>query len=41
MGIAHPVVGLPFKYREYAGERRLLEAIVMKKAGLWLVINFL
>ena len=30
-----------FRYRKYAGGRRSLEAIVMKKAGLWLVINFL
>ena len=40
LGIVHPVVGPPFRYREYTGGR--LEAKVMKKAsGLWLVINFL
>ena len=27
-------------YREYAGGQRSLEAAVMKKAGLWLVIHF-
>ena len=41
MDISHPVVGPSFRYREYAGGRRSLEAAVMKKAGLWLVINFL
>ena len=41
MGIAHPIVGPPFRYREYTGGRRSLKAVVMKKAGLWLVINFL
>ena len=40
-GIAHPVVGTLFRYREYAGGRRLLKAAVIKKAGLCLVINFL
>ena len=40
LGIAHPVVGPYFIYREYAGGRYSLEAAVMKKAGLWLVINF-
>ena len=41
LGIAHPVVGPLLRYREYAGGRFSLEAAVMKKAGLWLVINFL
>ena len=41
LGIAHPVVGPPFRCREYAGGRCSLEATIMKKAGLWLVINFL
>ena len=41
MGIAHPVVGPPSKYREYACGRQSLEATVMKKAELWLVITFL
>ena len=41
LGIVHPVVGPPFRYREYADGQRSLEAVVMKKAGLWLVINFL
>ena len=40
LGIAHPVVGPPFSYREYVGGRHSLEAAVIKKAGLWLVINF-
>ena len=40
MGIAHPVVGLPFRYREYAGGRCSLKVAVMKKAGLCLVIHF-
>ena len=40
MGIVHPIVGPPFRYREYAGRQRPLEVAVMKKAGLWLVINF-
>ena len=41
MGIAHPIMGPPFRQRKYAGGRRSLEAAVMKKAGLWLVINLL
>ena len=40
MGIAHPVVGPLFRYREYAGGRCSFEAAVMKKVGLWLVIHF-
>ena len=41
LGIAHPVVGPLLRYREYAGGRFSLEAAVMKKAELWLVINYL
>ena len=33
--------GTSFRYRECAGGRRSLEAAVMKKAELWLVIIFL
>ena len=41
MDISHPVVVPSFRNREYASGRRSLEAAVMKKTGLWLVINFL
>ena len=40
MGIAYPVVGPSFGYREYAGGQRSLEAAVMKKVELRLVIHF-
>ena len=40
MGSAHLVMGPPFRYKEYAGGWHSLEAAIMKKAGLWLVINF-
>ena len=34
LGIAYPVVGPPFKYKEYARIRRSLEADIEKKVGL-------
>ena len=40
LGIAHPILGPLFRYREYACGRCSLEAAVMKKVVLWLVINF-
>ena len=35
LGIAYPVEGNYFKYREYPGRRRSLEAEIMKRAELW------
>ena len=36
LGIVHPVVGPPFRYKECAGRRRLLEAMILKEARMWL-----
>ena len=36
LGIAHPVVGPPFKYRGCAGRWRYDEAVIMKEADMWL-----
>ena len=36
LGIAHPVVGSPFRYKECSGRRRSLEPAFKKKAELWL-----
>ena len=36
MGIAHLVVGPPFRYKESVGRLHSLEADIEKKAGLWL-----
>ena len=35
LGIAHPVVGSPFRYRECTGKRRSDEAVIMKEADVW------
>ena len=40
LGIAHPIMGPPFRYRECAGRRRSLEADIEKKVGLWLDLYF-
>ena len=40
LGIAHPIMGPPFRYRECAGRRHSLEADIEKKAGLWLRFIF-
>ena len=36
LGIAHLVVGPPFKYMECAGRRHSLEAVILKEARMWL-----
>ena len=35
LGIVHPVVGPPFKYRGCTGRRHSDEAMIMKKADVW------
>ena len=35
LGIAHPVVESPFRYRECTGRRRSDEAVIMKEADVW------
>ena len=35
LGIAHPVVGPPFRYRGCTGGRRSDEAAIMKKVDMW------
>ena len=35
LGIAHPLVGPPFKYERYKRKRRSFEAVSTKKAELW------
>ena len=35
IGIAHPIVGPPFRYRGCTGRRRFDEAVIMKKANVW------
>ena len=34
-GIAHPVVGPPFRYRGCTGRRRSDKAVIMKEADVW------
>ena len=34
LGFTHPVVGPPFRYREYSGRRHSLEATFEKKADM-------
>ena len=36
MGHCHPVVGPFFRYKECAGRRRSLEAVILKEARMWL-----
>ena len=36
LDIAHPVVGLHFRYKTGTGGRGSIEASIVKKAGLWL-----
>ena len=40
LGIAHPLWDPPFRNREYTDARRSLEAVIVKKAGLWLCNHF-
>ena len=35
LGIAHLVVGPPFRYRGCIGRRRSDEAVIMKEADVW------
>ena len=35
MGIAHNVVGPPFRYMECTGKQRSDEAVIMKEANVW------
>ena len=35
LGIAHPVVGPPFKYKECTGRRHSDEVVIMKEADVW------
>ena len=35
LGIAHPVVGPPFRYRVYLRRRRSDEAVIVKEADMW------
>ena len=35
LGIAHPVVGPPFRYRIDTGERRSNEAMIVMKVDMW------
>ena len=35
LGIAHPVVRPPFKYRECTERRRSDDAMIMKEADMW------
>ena len=39
-GHGSPFMGKPFRCREYTGGRRSFEAVVVKKAGLWLCKHF-
>ena len=34
LGISHPVVGPPFRYRGCTGRRRSDEAVIVKKANM-------
>ena len=34
LGITHPVVGLPFRYRGCTGKRRSDEAVIVKKVDM-------
>ena len=36
LSIAHSVVGLHFRYKTGTGGRGSIEALIVKKAGLWL-----
>ena len=35
LGIAHPVMGPPFKYEECTGKQRSDEAVIAKEADMW------
>ena len=35
LGIPHPVVGAPFRYREFTGRQRSDEAVIMKEDDVW------
>ena len=35
MGTAHPVVGPPFRYKEFIGRRRSDEAVILKDVDMW------
>ena len=35
LGIAHPVMGPPFRYRGCTGRRRSDEVVNMKEADVW------
>ena len=35
LDIAYPIVGPFFSYRELAGRRRSLEAVILKEARMW------
>ena len=35
LGVAHPVVGPPFRYKECTGRRCSDEAVIMKEADVW------
>ena len=40
LGIAHPVVGPPFRYMECTGKRRSDEVVIMMEADVWPDITF-
>ena len=40
LGIAHPFVGLPFRYRECTERRHLDEAVIVKEADMWPCVTF-
>ena len=35
LGIVHPIVGPPYRYKECTGRRRSDEAMIMKEADVW------
>ena len=35
LGIAHPVVGPPFRYREFLGRRCSNKAVIAKEVDMW------
>ena len=41
IGRGSPYMGKYFKCRKYTGGRRSYEAVIVKKAGLWLIKFFL
>ena len=40
LGIAHPIEGKYFRYKECSGSQRSLEAAFEKKADMWLWLCF-